>query len=73
MKAILVRIPQEFPKSPRQNIISKYEKYRTLYEYNTNLRSITRCDKSIARILDKQKKIIHYREQIAITIVKVGG
>ena len=55
MKANLVRIPQELPKSPRRNKISKYKKYRTLHDYNMNLGSITRCDKSIARILDNPK------------------
>ena len=55
MKPNLVKIQQELPKSPTRNIIPNYEKYRTLHEYNTNLRSITRCDKSIARILYSAK------------------
>ena len=55
MKTNLVKIPEELPKSLIRNIKSNYEKYRTLHEYNTNLRSITRCDKSIGRILDNPK------------------
>ena len=55
MKANLVRILQELPKSPTRNIKADYEKYRTLNEYSTNLRSMTRCDKNIARILDIPK------------------
>ena len=51
MKANLVRILQELPKSPTRNIKANYEKYRTLNKYSTNFRSMTRCDKSIARIL----------------------
>ena len=46
------KILQELPKRPTRNIIANYEKYRTLHEYNRNLRSITRCDKSTARIFD---------------------
>ena len=41
--------------APTRNTISNYEKYQTLHENNTNLRSITRCDKSIATILDNPK------------------
>ena len=55
MKANLVRILQELPKSPTRNIKANYEKYRTLNEYSTNLRSMTRCDKSITRILNIPK------------------
>ena len=56
MKPNLVKkILPELPKSPTRNIIANYEKCRTLHEYNRNLRSITRCDKSIARILDNPK------------------
>ena len=39
MKANLVRILQELPKSPKyktRNIKANYEKYRTLNEYSTN-------------------------------------
>ena len=43
------------PRSSTRNIISNYEKYQKLHEHNTNLRSITRSDKSIARILAKLK------------------
>ena len=50
MKANLVRILQELPKSPTRNIKANYEKYRTLNEYSTNVRSMTRCDKTIGRI-----------------------
>ena len=66
------KILQELPTCPTRNIIANYEKWRTLHEYNRNLKSITRCDKSIARILDNPK-FLHYREQIASSIVKVGG
>ena len=52
MQPNLIRILQELLKSPTRNIKANYEKYRTLNEYSTNLRSMTRCDKSIARILD---------------------
>ena len=55
MKANLVRIPQELPNSPTRNIKANYEKYRTLNEYSTKLSSMTRCDKSIARILNIPK------------------
>ena len=55
MQPNLVRILQELSKSPTRNIKAKYEKYRTLNEYSTNLKSMTRCDKSIARILDIPK------------------
>ena len=55
IKPNLVRILQELSKSPTRNIKANYEKYRTLNEYSTNLRSMTRCDKSIARILDISK------------------
>ena len=55
MKPNLVRILQELPKSPKRNIKANYEKYQTLNEYSTNLRSMTRCDKSIARSLDNPK------------------
>ena len=55
MKANLVRILQELPKSPTRNMKANYEKYRTLHEYSTNLGSMTRCDKSIARILYNPK------------------
>ena len=55
LKTKLVKILEELPKSQTRNIKSNYEKYRTLHEYNTNLRSRTRCDKSIARILDNPK------------------
>ena len=72
MKVNLVRILQELPKSPTRNIKTNYEKYGTLNEYSTNLRSMTRCDKSIARSLNIQK-FLHCREQVASSIVKVGG
>ena len=55
MEINLVRILQELPKSPTRNIKANYEKYRTLNEYSTNLRSMTRCDKSIERILNIPK------------------
>ena len=55
MQPNLVRILQELSKSPTRNIKANYEKYRTLNEYSTNLKSMTRCDKSMARILDIPK------------------
>ena len=57
MKPNLVKNIQELSKSPTRSIIANYEKCRTLHEYNRNLRSITRCDKSTARILDNPKTI----------------
>ena len=72
MEVNLVRILQELSNSPTRNIKAKYEKYGTLNEYSTNLRSMTRCDKSIARILNIQK-FLHCREQVDSSIVKVGG
>ena len=55
MQPNLVRNLQELLWSPTRNIKANYEKYRTLNDNNANLRSMTRCDKSIARILDKPK------------------
>ena len=52
MKTNLVKIPEELLKNLTRNMIANYEKYRTLHEYNRNLRSITQCDKSIVRILN---------------------
>ena len=74
MQPNLIRILQELPKSPTRNIKANYEKYRTLNEYNRNLRSMTRYDKSTESVLDIPKissKI--YREQITSSIVRVGG
>ena len=64
MQTNLVRILQELPKKPTRNKKAYYEKYRTLHEYSTDLRSMTRCGKSIVRILDISK-FLHCREQIA--------
>ena len=55
MQPNLVRILQELSKSPTRNIKANYDKYRTLNEYSTNLRSMTRCDKSTASTLDIPK------------------
>ena len=46
---------QELPESPTLNIGANYERCRTLHEYNTNLGSITRRDKNVARILNNPK------------------
>ena len=45
MQPNLIRILQELSMNPTRNITTKWEKYRTLKEYSTNLRSMTLCDK----------------------------
>ena len=55
MKPIWSKFLQELLQSPIRNIIANYEKKRILHEYHTNLRSITRCNKSTARILNNPK------------------
>ena len=55
MKPIWSKFVQELPQSPTRNKIANYEKHRTIHEYNSNLRSITRCNKSTARILNNPK------------------
>ena len=69
MQPNLIRILQELSKSPTRNIKANYEKYRTLNKYCANLRSMTLCDKSIARILEHSKNF----STITSNIVKVGG
>ena len=55
MKQKLVKNSEGSPLESNTKYNSKLRKYQTLHEYNRNLRSITRCDKRIARILDNPK------------------
>ena len=71
-KLIWAKYLQELPKSPTLNIIANYENT----EQYTNITRISGANHDVTRASPEFwtiPKFLNYREQIAISIVKVGG